>query len=93
MTKEEAIRLLKTQRINGDDLHEAFDMAIKALEQKPILDKIKNEFIDRYPRDWANGFELGGRSCVFSLNDVLRIIDKYKAEAEGVSWYDERSLF
>jgi len=48
-----------------------------------ILDKIKNEFIDRYPRDWANGFELGGRSCVFSLNDVLRIIDKYKEEGDG----------
>lgn len=32
MTKEEALRLLKTQRIDGDDLHEAFDLAIKALE-------------------------------------------------------------
>lgn len=34
MTKEEALRLLKTQRIDGDDLHEAFDMAIKALEER-----------------------------------------------------------
>ena len=33
MTKEEALRLLKTQRIDGDDLHEAFDMALKALEE------------------------------------------------------------
>jgi hypothetical protein len=48
-----------------------------------VLDKIKNEFIDRYPRNYANGLELGGRSCVFSLNDVLRIIDKYKVEREG----------
>lgn len=36
MTKEEALRLLKTQRIDGDDLHEAFDMAIKALEERKV---------------------------------------------------------
>ena len=34
MTNEEAIRLLQTQRIFGDDLHEAFDMAIKALKER-----------------------------------------------------------
>lgn len=34
MTREEAIRLLKTQRIDGDDLHEAFDMAIKSIENQ-----------------------------------------------------------
>lgn len=40
MTKEEALRLLKTQRIDGDDLHEAFDMAIKALEAQKTDDLI-----------------------------------------------------
>lgn len=43
-----------------------------------ILDNIKNEFIDRYPRNYANELELGGRSCVFSLNEVIEIIDKYE---------------
>lgn len=43
-----------------------------------ILDKIKKEFIDRYPRNYANELELGGRSCVFSLNEILRIIDEYR---------------
>ena len=46
-----------------------------------VLDKIKDEFIDRYPRNYANELELDGRSCVFSLNEVLRIIDKYRGDA------------
>lgn len=44
MTKEEALRLLKTQRIDGDDLHEAFDMAIKALEAQKTDDLIVLQF-------------------------------------------------
>lgn len=40
MTKEEALRLLKTQRIDGDDLHEAFDLAVKALEAQKTDDLI-----------------------------------------------------
>ena len=45
-----------------------------------VLDKIRNEFIDRYPHNYANELELGGKSCVFSLNEILQIIDKYKTE-------------
>ena len=45
------------------------------------LDEMRDEFIKRYPRNYAGELELGGRSCVFSLNEVLRIIDKYK---EGI---------
>lgn len=47
-----------------------------------ILDKIRNEFIDRYPHNYANELEFGGRSRVFSLNEILQIIDKYKEESE-----------
>lgn len=46
------------------------------------FDKIRAEFIARYPKNWAGDLELGGRSCVFSLNQVLAIIDKYKPESE-----------
>lgn len=35
MTREEAISILKSFKITGDRNHEAFDMAIKALEQEP----------------------------------------------------------
>ena len=42
MTREEAISILKTFRITGDKAHEAFDMAIKALEQRwiPVSERL-----------------------------------------------------
>ena len=43
MTSEEALSILKTFRITGDKVHEAFDMAIKALEQSRALDKARAE--------------------------------------------------
>ena len=48
----------------------ALDMAIKALEQEPILDKIRAEII-----------ELRSRQNVGVL-ECLDIIDKYKTESE-----------
>jgi hypothetical protein len=53
------------------------------------LEKIKAEFIARYPKNYANEPELGGRSCVFSLNEILQIIDKY-AEQEPCTDAQER---
>ena len=47
-----------------------------------ILGKIEAEFINRYPKNYADEPEMGGRSCVFSLNEILRIIDKYKMEKQ-----------
>ncbi len=47
------------------------------------LEKIKAEFISRYPKNYANEPELGGSSCVFSLNEVLQILDKYAKQAKG----------
>lgn len=51
-------------------------------EEAITFDKIRAEFIARYPKNYAGEPELGGRSCVFSLNQVLKIIDKYKTESE-----------
>lgn len=42
-----------------------------------MLNKIKDEFISLYPKNYAGEPELGGSSCSFSLNQVLKIIDKY----------------
>ena len=50
------------------------------------LEKIKEEFIARYPKNYANEPELGGRSCVFSLNEVLQIIDKYGEQEPSEEW-------
>ena len=94
MTREEAIKMLKYnsnvihQTINGETDHkevEALEMAIKVLEQEPILDKIRakieqvksimnEEIINHDRKDLIN--------FVNGLNQSLVIIDKYKAESE-----------
>ena len=59
-----------------------YDMAIKAIEQESILDKIRAEIND-VAFDWQ---EIDGEHESFKvvdLNDVLNIIDKYKAEMES----------
>lgn len=47
-----------------------------------VLDKIRNELINRYPKNYAGELELGGNACHFSLNEILEIINKYTAESE-----------
>jgi Zn finger protein HypA/HybF involved in hydrogenase expression len=87
MTREEAIKQLSDAEHclagHGDlwdvDM-EAFDMAIKALKQNSILDKIKAEIeqieINGHIRD-VECFRAG-------VNVALDVIDKYKAESEEV---------
>ena len=75
MTKDEAIQELKSD-IEWSKLNtypyisqrkvEALEMAIKALEQESIIDEIRAEIVHLH--DWA-----------FSREDVLKIVDKYKA--------------
>ena len=50
----------------------------KNFEFDDTIDQIKKEFIDKYPKNYMGGLELDGRSCVFSLNEILKILDKYK---------------
>lgn len=85
MTIDEAIEILKDGELNPcvTEDREACDMAIKALEQEPIIDKIRAEVIAKYPKNYAGEPELGGCACEFSLNQILQIIDKYKAEMES----------
>ena len=72
MTNEEIIQGL----YRGDS--KAIDMAIKVLEQEPVLDKIRAEIealeegITSYHND---------RPWIFK-DEALGIIDKYKAESE-----------
>jgi transposase-like protein len=92
MTREQAIRELKIQFIGEyDRQREAKDMAIKALEQESVLDKIRAEIEnmqivydksanykdERTDEEKAN--DLGKMYKVL----VLSIIDKYKAESEN----------
>ena len=80
MTREEAINLLDNlmgmvDDNHGSDYDEALKMGIKALKQEPILDKIRREIEDL-------AYEERVGYMVVDLDDVLRIIDKYKAESE-----------
>lgn len=83
MTREEAINQLKYNR--EDDTYvidaEALDMAIKALKQESILDKIRAE-IERkiVKRPWLD-FEDRERDRNDAFLEVLDIIAKYKEKA------------
>ncbi len=82
MTREEKIAELINIRDNFNYTlapREVFDDAIKALEQEPILDKIRAEIEQNaYPIvHGVNNHEKG-----MTLNGILQIIDKYKGESE-----------
>ena len=81
MTREEAIAYGKRVIDLGlNDETQAFcEMAIKALEQEPVLDKIRAEIeqieINGHIRD-VECFNAG-------VDTALKIIDKYRTESEA----------
>jgi septum formation topological specificity factor MinE len=88
MTREEAIEFI-AQSVKSDvDMAKVAD-AIKALEQEPVLDKIRTE-ISEYGSIWVE-YKITGRSdkdieqLVTNVlkqvkKQVLDVIDKYRAE-------------
>lgn len=77
MTNEEAIKYLEKADITvyqeqKTKTAEALEMAIKALEQKSVLDKIEKEI------NSANR----GTCDYFIVDRIEEIINKYKAESE-----------
>ena len=54
----------------------SLDMAIKALEQEPILDKIRAEIDKIYEREGNSA------DCLNALNELKWFIDKHKADTE-----------
>lgn len=107
MTKEEAKHWLNKLYARSDitdeygdmedmqPYEEAVNMAIKALEQEPILDKIRAEIVDTLYVDsliftelidFKNG-KIDADDVIEEFNrvtrmEVLRIIDKYKPKSE-----------
>ena len=86
MTKEEAIRCLTSlaelrRKYGGmqtfQDEAQCLEMAIKALEQESILDKIRAEIVDLGQRTMNDNRASGIWAC-------RDIIDKYKVESEEV---------
>ena len=99
MTREEAIEILeerwrysRTYKYTDAEIREAFDMAIKTLEQADVLDKIRAEIAD-YGSIWVE-YKIAGRSdkdIEQLVSDVLKqakeqvldVIDKYKYRKGG----------
>ena len=77
MTREEAIKWLEYHK-QGEmgKAVEALNMAIEALEQESILDKIRAE-IEQFADTHCSGDDI-------NIYDVFQILDKYNAESEEV---------
>ena len=73
MSIEEAINIIKSECYVFNPLdfdrstmvNTALDMAIKALEEESMLDKIRADVIARYQKNYAGEPELGGSACEF----------------------------
>ena len=81
MTREEKIAELINIRDNFNYAltpREVFDDAIKALEQQPVLDKIRAE-IDLDTRTEVKHYT----NTEAVIDAVLEVIDKYKTEMRG----------
>ena len=77
MTREEAIAHGKEQlEVFGGEHAEFIKLAIKALEQEPVLDKIRAEIADLDDTDYDY------EGYYKAVTDALQIIDKYRAEME-----------
>lgn len=94
MTREEAISILKRSNLNNiavrtgfedlfDQRDEAFSLAIKALEQESVLDKIRTEITNIHLTDTDGHNNNWYRDPQAIITDVLAIIDRHKAESEG----------
>ena len=84
MTREEAIKILYKVKTSGEENH-ALVMAIKALEQEPMLDKIRTKIQALSPEPTAYDVVDGNpiKDAIWeTIAEVLEIIDKYKAESE-----------
>ena len=106
MTKEEAISRIKEHIVihKMDEprailISEALEMAIKALKEQSMLDKIRAEILEekecayadfeRYKveylgQDWEDALDsLPQDDFRYGMERAIEIIDKYKVESEG----------
>ena len=82
LTTEEAIKWFQESPFYHKE-HEPFNMAIKALEQYPILDKIRDE-IERkaHSGQWSD-------ATMYGMLKAVAIIDKYNALLKAVAIIDK----
>jgi len=88
MTREEAIKLIDTHtvcfynEIDSPTL-QALHLAIEALQQQPVLDKIRAEILENSIEDYKY-HGCGTDELIIETSEVLHILDKYRAESEGI---------
>ena len=83
MTREEAIKNIKEHCYFANlipQAKEALDMAIEALEQESILDKVRTEIMDWQTDIHDNEYDAENHDFVFE--GIYEIIDELKAESE-----------
>ena len=87
MTNKDAISVIKSECYvfnpldfdRSTKINTALDVAIKALEQESIIDKLRDEIMDT----GAYEQEVNGNTeFLKGINYCLGVIDKYKAEME-----------
>lgn len=71
------------KEIVNDEMYEALDTVIKALEQEPVLDKIRAEIIAKDKN--VKAIRSDG-CCFFTADEILNILNKYKAESAVLNW-------
>ena len=84
MTREELAQYIKSELANDDteiylDIDD-YKIVVKALEQEPILDKIRAEIESLEYLNIEDGSD--GYDKYIEQYEVLKIIDKYRAESE-----------
>ncbi len=92
MTREGAVAILIRERDEDpfmrteyrEQIHEALNMAIKALEQEPTLDKIRAEISAIAINGQVDEHTMFIRTGEQVKQMALDIIDKYKEESEEV---------
>lgn len=94
MTREEAIKVIHKMLAYTDlnvranltaDMVDACHIAIKALEQEPIFDKIRAEIESITPKAHIRTGKLSiDTELMIPLDRVLKVLDKYKSESEEI---------
>lgn len=90
MTKKNAIDIIKSEcyvfnPLNFDRstmVNTALDMAVKALEQEPVLDKLRADIGSALSEEVLDDNRHLISDIGIGLEIALGIIDKYKAESE-----------
>ena len=79
-TQKEIEETLLTHLVNKHYLTKEKEESIDIVS---VLREIRQEIIDKYPKNYMGDPEMGGNACCFSLNVILDIIDGHISDIGG----------